>query len=1628
MKRLSASLFIVPLAAVGALLISIFFSRTIPNTASVDRESRSPEISVGATNRFTTSANLSELSSKPVTEIAAENIRNLPKVRAITEQLTAEPFVSAREVSNFDTPTSSEGQFIRTKLLHTNARYPLVRTRETHLLDPNTGSDTIVDFAAMIADHLLVQRNPSSDEETFLAQIHDMGLAVRRKLPMSEKYLISFEDNDGRRFEEVERRLQSPSSAIISAEPDYFTTLLHTAPAPIDPHYPLQWHLTNTGQYVGGLPGADIHAREAWAHFVPRIKVIVAIVGTGIDFNHEDLAGRFFQNPNEALGDKNGDGCPGLCGVDDDHDGQVDEGNLADDDENGLVDDISGWDFVPSQDHPEGDSNPDGGFHSTHLAGTIAGVSGNGKGISGINSSVEILPVSFFKDYGLISDAVEGLAYAINMGATVINTSWALNFDLAAVRNEVARAEQKGILIVAGAGNEGLNAEYAPLYPAAYPNSNVISVAASDQNDELAWFSSYGPTSVDLAAPGVGIVSSMPGNSYGTMDGSSTAAPQVTAAVAMLKTHAPNLSASDIKRLILDGVDKVPALSGKLVSGGRLNLARSLQLVGQNIAIADVAINDAQADGGVGNGDGVFNPGETVKVTVDLKNLSETALSNLTATVAPEQQLADISVFSSPVSITTIAARSMNGHARVEFRVQAASAVAKNTIIPLVISITGSAFAEARTFAILVQNTAQLEGTVLLDGQPLPNAVVQSHGVTAREVVTDSAGRYRVGLAPGNYRLNVSLRGIPFWGDRHIQLNDAQPERVDFEFFKAFEGRVTDVDTGAPISKLILNVHEFSFHRVSDVFIVPDNGEFLLAADREHVVPFILNIKAPGRYIPQQRYISGLVYGGKQEIELAPGSANLKITRRFIWNGPTPPYITDIASDGTILVGGATFDWCGAIAGACQHWQTTCFIVNPDGSSRDFCSEVTAGFGDPWYRGHRATGMNSNKEVIGLSSLGKGWVYRLAESKIYELPPPAGFNQVYPISINSHGDVLGVSSIDNGSNTATIWRRSATSYAPEIFYFNNPNVLRFDLTQLADDGTVLAEMYPIVGSHYPYLYKDGVGRPLGNPENTSWANANGITSLGTVFGYSYNLTLGTRLFAYADGRFRLRDNNANLYGYNSPVDYDDQFDDFLGVSYPPGSTFLWGLTATLQRARSTVAVQDLLAENDRAETLSRPAYDWFTNYFVENDFYKDTYLLNLPSVRDIPERMDPYLTLLVTGVKGYTAAHGYAVVGLDVRTQEYFVGLVDKVPTFKEPTAKPVVTPTPVATPMPTATPTVTPTATPTPLPPSAAVVKSVRGDFDGDGESDIGSVSKGKGATKSSLMQHKIKLSASGVDKKIKFGGSTSFAAHGHYIPGNNWQLGYVRKSRGSQLEWSILDPVNGTTATVIFGKSTDRVLGGCSLAGNDDLSDMALVRGSGTLLVRNSATGAVSEISLGMKASEAIVDIACGHLKAEGTGDQESLAVLTRTGSTRSVTLYNFKGALLKRIDAPQNVDRLLVVEASKDGVEDIVLVPSVSLNAKEVKLPLLNGDLAVGPALAPITVPAFSEISAGAVVKNGVILPGFLILQDGKSVTRIELTNGHSAKKQKVGGTSTRLIRSANFNTRSVAAKNKKRGTRP
>ena len=341
------------------------------------------------------------------------------------------------------------------------------------------------------------------------------------------------------------------------AEPDYPCHLADTIPD--DPFFEFMWSLRNPGDEDRGV-GADVGVVKAWDLTTGRDDFVVAVLDTGIDLSHPDLASNAWINAGEI------------------------PANGIDDDSNGFVDDVNGWNFLNNSNRVYEDPETD--YHGTHVAGIIGAAGNNGVGVTGVAWHVKIMGLKFLDGHenrGFVSNAIKAINYVIdqkNRGAKVvaINASWVSPSRSLLMRRTIRAAGKAGILFVCAAGNEALDTDEEPVYPSAESSglTSMISVAALNRWDGLEPYSNYGHTTVTLGGPGTDVLGLAPGGEYRELSGTSMAAPHVTGVAVLLLSREPSLTPLEVRQRLIITADPVPELGGYCISAGRVNAFNAL--------------------------------------------------------------------------------------------------------------------------------------------------------------------------------------------------------------------------------------------------------------------------------------------------------------------------------------------------------------------------------------------------------------------------------------------------------------------------------------------------------------------------------------------------------------------------------------------------------------------------------------------------------------------------------------------------------------------------------------------------------------------------------------------------------------------------------------------------------------------------------------------------------------------------------------------------------------------------------------------------------------------------------------------------------------------------------------------
>lgn len=622
---------------------------------------------------------------------------------------------------------------VRARLIKQDFKYPMLRREEWREPDPVSGGERVVATRTMVADHVMVKVREGVDEGALRRAAAGWGLEVRKRMVLPGMYLLAIPDADVASVPTTLARLESAGDLLRIAEPDYVVRAMDTFPD--DTRFDELWGMHNEGQ-TGGAADVDINAPAAWDLFTGSGEVVIGVIDTGVDYRHPDLAANVWANPAEMAG---------VSGVDDDG--------------NGFVDDRHGWDFANDDADPMDDHE-----HGTHCAGTIAAVADNGEGVAGVIWHARIMALKFLDGTGrgVTSDAADALAYASRMrergvDIRLTSNSWGGGGFLQSMAEAIARSQSLNMLFVAAAGNNGSDLDLAPIYPAGYTNENLIVVAACDSRDRRAEFSNHGSETVDLAAPGVGILSTVPGGGYDSFNGTSMAAPHVAGVTALAWDYADEADWRRIRESILMSVDPVPHWAGVVASGGRLNAYATLRDLGMRVRGSDPApetVSDARPVDFDIRFSATLDP-----VTVQPGDFTVNGVPADTVSL-PEPNLARFSYLRSPVTAEGVYSMSLPSGAVARLsdgeEVYAWSAVFYHDRVPLMVAslepADGSVVTLPLTAITMIFNQALDPASVS------PGALALSQGrVVSAELLDPNTVRYRINNAAAKAELSGEL-------------------------------------------------------------------------------------------------------------------------------------------------------------------------------------------------------------------------------------------------------------------------------------------------------------------------------------------------------------------------------------------------------------------------------------------------------------------------------------------------------------------------------------------------------------------------------------------------------------------------------------------------------------------------------------------------------------------------------------------------------------------------------------------------------------------------------------------------------------------------------------------------------
>ncbi len=426
----------------------------------------------------------------------------------------------------------------------------------------------------------IVKYKPGVSSQSKAKVINEHALQKRKDLEIINAQLVSLSGSFRAQSQSslIEEITKDPAVEYI--EPNYPLYPMGT-PISMDADASFLWGLKNYGQSINGsvgVSGVDINLEGVWQVTEGDPEVLVAVIDTGIDIRHPDLANAIWVNPGEI------------------------SANGIDDDDNGFIDDVNGWDYVNDDNSVYDSATEDA--HGTHCAGII-GAAHDSVGVVGVAPGVKILPLKFMNSSGgKTSDAIAAIGYAKQAGARIVNCSWGGSDSSTALRDAIA---DSGMIFVTAAGNAATgespcDIDTVPLYPASFDLTNIIAVAAIDNKGALASFSNYGYYSVDMAAPGKLIYSTLPDYKYGFLNGTSMAAPHVSGVAALLASSGIS-DISLIKQRLLHSAVQHPlsSLSGLVLTGGMVDVVEAL---GVNVVpvVSDISISGSLYPGEVVQG------------------------------------------------------------------------------------------------------------------------------------------------------------------------------------------------------------------------------------------------------------------------------------------------------------------------------------------------------------------------------------------------------------------------------------------------------------------------------------------------------------------------------------------------------------------------------------------------------------------------------------------------------------------------------------------------------------------------------------------------------------------------------------------------------------------------------------------------------------------------------------------------------------------------------------------------------------------------------------------------------------------------------------------------------------------
>ncbi len=1249
MRRICGAAAVLVLVCAAIHLVCDIAERPVPagrvmtGETDVERtETREAEIALPKSENVKSDANIVRENAEIETREAAPHRADEPPVpsdlvgkKAVSmseakgnDRYAGLPVLQEREV-----PSDANGESHRVRVVRTDGKYPLVRVDETRAVDPVTHEEKVTETVEMAADHIVVTLKEGATEDDLRDLNAKLGARVLKKLrvPGSGTYLVKLPAAEAPvagaaapvddLVDAVPRAADEYAKAedlVSCAEPDYMVRIVETIPN--DPGLGQCWGLHNTGQ-TGGIPDADIDAPEAWDRTTGDANVLVGIIDTGIDYNHPDLAPNIWNNPGETGTDSQGADM---------------RTNGVDDDGNGYVDDWRGWDFLDETNDPMDDH-----FHGTHCAGTIGAAGNNDVGVAGVNWTVSLVALKFLsaQGSGWLSDAVEAISYGTTIGVDLTSNSWGGGPFTQAMQDAIADADSHGILFVAAAGNSGVDADAIPMYPAAYDNPNIISVAASDHRDTYASFSNHGATTVDLAAPGVSIYSTFPTywteamqaykdagrditTDYCSISGTSMATPHVAGVCALAKAYRPSLTGTQIKKQVLLGTDPLPKdlMNRSTQTNGRLNAYAMLRtLDGPYPRPVDVEDADGTEGGANGNGDGYINPGERIAVTAPIQNRGVDEASDVTAVLALTTEDEYVTVVRGDASYGDIGpGDTVSASDTFIFDVSADTPTPHDAAFTMTVADSaGGEWQFPLTFT--VYNSYEISGIVTLDDQPLSGAQVRClllpDYAKTYTATCGADGRYSISVLDGEYGLyainNFSV-GQLFTSSRVLKVPGSDTHDVNFGFTTGtVSGRVVYGPTGAPVAEADVIVKTSGYG--------PETNQTAADGTFTHSRVFgfpmkttvYIKKKAVGVSEPAARTMPP---DWEQNFALAP------------YPGPFYKMVPIESSGGLSAAVGYDVNDSAQVAGGPGSMLTNNYNawLWEDGTLTSLGNISGYDFG--WARG-----INGSRQIVGyLGSFDSIYNYSARaflwqNGALTALPNPFGGQVSYALGINDAGRFAGYTVDSDGLPIPVLWNSTTDAVRLSSDKYGVANAID-------QSGRVAGSFYPDYADTTVYhacLWKDGAMTDLGTLGGDS-SSAYGLNDSGQVVGASHNADGKSVGFLWENGSM------TELPGYYNPgVSYTYQF---IPSAVNDDGTIVGG-AFRMKRGGAVIPLDDLVVEGGEGWTISMGSAG--TARAISDDGY-------------ITGRMQPY---------GSAADVAYLLVPLEESTNRFPVAADDRAAT-----------------------------------------------------------------------------------------------------------------------------------------------------------------------------------------------------------------------------------------------------------------------------------------------------------------------------------------------------------------------------